>query len=94
MSFSIFEVGMLICFGFSWPMAIWKTIKVKNPAGKSYWFMALIIVGYLCGCTHKIIYNFDIVFWLYLLNTVLVATDLLLCLYYTQKNKKQANINA
>ena len=29
---TVFEALMLICFGFSWPFAIVKTIKVKNPA--------------------------------------------------------------
>lgn len=90
MNFSIFEVIMLICFGFSWPFAILKTIRVKNPAGKSYLFMSLIIIGYLAGCIHKVLYHWDFVFWLYLLNTLLVATDLVLCLYYRQKLKKTA----
>ena len=90
MHFSIFEVIMLVCFGFSWPFAIIKTVRVKNPAGKSYLFMGLIIVGYIAGCLHKILYHWDLVFWLYLLNTLLVATDCVLCLYYQQKLKKKA----
>ncbi len=90
MSFSIYEVIMLVCFGCSWPMAILKTIRVKNPAGKSYLFMSLIIIGYIAGCIHKITHNFDIVFWLYLLNTALVATDFCLCLYYQRRLKKLA----
>ena len=31
----VFEMIMLICFGASWPFALLKTIRVKNPAGKS-----------------------------------------------------------
>ena len=88
MKFSIFEVIMLICFGFSWPFAILKTIRVKNPTGKSYLFMTLVIIGYISGCIHKVIYNMDFVFWLYALNTLLVATDLVMCFYYQQKNKR------
>ena len=88
MNFSIFEVIMLVCFGFSWPVAILKTIRVKNPAGKSYLFMGLVIIGYIAGCIHKILYHWDFVFWLYLLNTLLVAMDFALCLYYKQKNKR------
>ena len=89
MKFSIFEVIMLICVGFSWPFAILKTIRVKNPTGKSYLFMGLIIIGYIAGCIHKILYHWDFVFWLYLLNTLLVATDVVLCLYYMQKLKRK-----
>ena len=91
MNFSIFEVIMLVCFGFSWPFAILKTVRVKNPAGKSYLFMGLIIIGYIAGCIHKVLYHWDFVFWLYLLNTLLVATDFVLCLYYMQKLKKTAS---
>lgn len=90
MNFSIYEVIMLVCFGFSWPFAILKTIRVKNPAGKSYLFMSLIIIGYLAGCVHKLRYHWDIVFYLYLFNTLLVATDFVLCLYYERKLKKAA----
>ena len=90
MKFSIFEIIMLVCFGFSWPFAIIKTVRVKNPTGKRYLFMSLIIIGYSAGCIHKILYSRDFVFWLYLLNTLLVASDLVLCLYYQQKIKRNA----
>ena len=82
---SIWEIIMVVCFGFSWPFSILKTIRVKNPTGKSYLFMSLIIVGYLSGCVHKIIYDLDAAIWLYVLNTVLVATDMGLCLYYQHR---------
>ena len=82
---SFFEALMLICFGFSWPFAIMKTVKVKNPSGKSYIFLTLIIVGYAAGCLYKLCGTFDFVFWLYLLNGLLVLTDTLLCLYYQHR---------
>lgn len=94
MSFSIYEALMLICFGFSWPFAIVKTIRVKNPTGKSYIFLALVVIGYIAGCLHKLLIKYDPVFWLYLLNGALVLTDTLLCLYYQQKNKKRAQQTA
>ncbi len=90
MNFSIFEVIMLVCFGFSWPFAILKTVRVKNPTGKSYLFMGLIIIGYVAGCIHKILYHWDFVFWLYLLNLLLVSADFALCLFYQQKIKRDA----
>lgn len=91
---SIFEIIMLLCFGFSWPFAILKTIRVKNPAGKSYLFMSLVIIGYIAGCIHKVLYHWDYVFYLYLLNTLLVATDFVLCLYYQNRIKRaQQNQN-
>ena len=79
---SIFEAGMLICFGASWPAAVAKTYRTKNVKGKSRLFLWLVIVGYICGMIHKVLFNFDLVFYLYVLNTLLVATDLLLVYRY------------
>ena len=89
MGFSIFEVIMLTCFGISWPFAIVKTIRAKNPAGKSYSFAVLIIIGYVAGCCHKIFYHWDWVFFQYLALLLLVTTDTLLCLYYARRLKKR-----
>ena len=85
---TLFEAVMLICFGFSWPFAIIKTVKVKNPTAKSYIFLALVIIGYAAGCLYKLTGKFDFVFYLYLLNGLLVATDTVLCLYYRKKQQK------
>ena len=92
MKFSIFEVIMLLCFGFSWPFAILKTLKVKNPKGKSYIFLSLIIIGYIAGCLHKAIYHNDLVLYLYMLNGVLVALDMFLCIYYQFFYKKNREL--
>ncbi len=85
---SIFETTMLVCFGASWPLAIYKTIKTKNPVGKSMPFLFLVFIGYLAGCMHKIYYNFDKVFWLYVLNNTMVLIDIILCYYYITLNAK------
>lgn len=87
----LFEAGMMICFGISWPLSIIKTIKTKNPKGKSFAFTALVITGYLSGVVYKLIGNVDWVIAFYLLNTVNATIDLTLCLYY-QNKLKQKNI--
>ncbi len=81
---SIFEIGMLICFGFAWPTAIYKSIKSQSIEGKSLLFLYVVIIGYLFGILHKLLYSFDFVVILYVINLLMVSTDLLL--YY--KNKK------
>ena len=81
-SMSIFEALMLICFGASWPFAVMKTFKTKSVKGKSRLFLSLIIIGYVCGMINKILNTVDIVFWLYVINLLLVSTDLVLCLKY------------
>lgn len=81
---SVFEIGMLVCFGFAWPISIMKSVKTKSIEGKSLLFIYVIMIGYLFGMTHKIVYNLDIVLVLYGINLLMVFTDLML--YY--RNKK------
>ena len=79
---SIFEALMLVCFGASWPFAVYKTWQTKNVTSKSRLFLSFVILGYVCGIIHKILHTMDAVFWLYVLNLSLVAADLGLVLRY------------
>ena len=63
---SPFEAGMLICFGASWPLDIYKSLKSRSTAGKSVMFMFVLCVGYIFGIINKIVYNHDIVLVLYI----------------------------
>ena len=84
--FSYFEIGMLVCFGFAWPVDIYKAIKSKTTEGKSLFFMAVILLGYIFGITHKILFSHDIVLVLYIINAVMVSTDISL---YIRNSKKK-----
>jgi hypothetical protein len=84
----IFEIGMLVCFGISWPISMIKSIRTKLVIGKSPLFMAIVILGYIFGFTHKCINHFDWVSWLYALNGILVAVDLMLYYKYLPQNKQ------
>ena len=79
---SIFEAGMLICFGISWPISIAKSIRTKVVVGKSPLFMAILCLGYASGIAHKWLYSRDPVIALYTINLLLVATDLALYFKY------------
>ena len=81
---SIFEVGMLVCFGFAWPTAIHKSIKSKSIEGKSLLFIYVIMIGYIFGIIHKFTNSLDFVVVLYMINLLMVFTDLLL--YHRNKN--------
>jgi len=82
---SIFEIGMLICFGASWPFAVAKTYKTKNVKGKSILFLSLILIGYLFGILHKIFHSYDLVIYLYMINGLMVLADIIL--YFRYKNR-------
>lgn len=88
MEVSVFEILMLICFACSWPVSIVKALKTKVVIGKSPVFMMIIIIGYIFGIIHKIMYNFDWVVYLYALNMLIVSFDLFLYFRYIGQNRR------
>ena len=83
---NIFEAGMLLCFGASWPAAVLKTYRTKNVEGKSLLFLSLILIGYICGMINKVLnFGYDFVFWLYVLNFLLVFCDFILYFKYKKR---------
>ena len=86
---SIFEVIMLVCFGAAWPFSIYKSYKSRSNAGKSIFFLLVVLIGYSSGILHKLIYNFNSVIYLYILNFCLVSIDIIL--YF--RNKIITDIN-
>lgn len=85
MNVSPFEIGMLFCFGVSWPVSIFKLYKSKRTEGKSLLFALIVFTGYVCGILHKIFFNYDPVLFLYILNIIFVSIDMGLMVYYDQR---------
>lgn len=85
-----FEIGMLLCFGLSWPFNIAKSLRSRTARGKSVLFEGMIIVGYLCGVTGKLIAG-DITYVLafYAVDILLVATDLVLTLRNRRRDRAE-----
>ena len=87
---TICETIMVICFGVSWPLSIYKSATSKSTKGKSPYFTMAIITGYVAIIIGKIVIrDFDgwlsvLKFVLYIVNLIMVSCDL--CLYY--RNKK------
>ena len=74
----IFEFLMLVCFGFSWPFSIAKSIRSRSAKGKSIMFMLLVELGYVFGIIHKILNNNNWVIWMYIALFFVVAVDIAL----------------
>ncbi len=75
----IFEAAMVICFGLSWPLSVYKSWRSRTTKGKSLLFEVFIWIGYVCGIAGKIItHNITYVFIFYILNIVMVSIDLAL----------------
>jgi hypothetical protein len=75
---SVFEVIMLVCFGAAWPFSIYKSYRSRSNSGKSVTFLFIILIGYISGLLHKVLFNFDLVIILYGINAVMVSVDILL----------------
>ena len=85
------EFMMLILFGVSWPFAIAKTYRAKRVDGKSPLFEIIVIAGYLCGIgSHFASGQGMWVVGVYVLDILLVSTDLSLYFYYSFKNRRRA----
>lgn len=69
---------MLICFGAAWPFSIVRSYRSRITGGKSLPFLYIVLVGYLAGILHKLFFSHDLVIFLYGLNGLMVATDILL----------------
>lgn len=75
-----FEGAMILCFGFAWPLSIYKSWTSRSTGGKSLFFLLVILLGYIAGlakcvldpATHWSLYV------LYSLNTLMVACDTML----------------
>ncbi len=85
---SPFEIIMLACFGAAWPASIYKSYKSRKNTGKSLTFLIIIFTGYIAGVIHKIFYNYDAVIFLYILNSIMVFTDMML---YFRNKKLEGN---
>ena len=84
----IFEVIMLICFGISWPISVYKSIKSRSTQGKSVVFIIAIIIGYISGIIGKIVNDqLSYVLVLYCINLIVVSIDLALYFINSKREK-------
>ena len=73
----LFEIIMIVSFGFSWPMNVIKSYRARTTKGKSLAFLLLISTGYVFGIIGKIIsgsFKWYVMFF-YVLNLCMVLTD-------------------
>jgi len=88
---SVFEIVMLVCFGLSWPINVIKAYRAGTTRGTSLAFILLIIFGYVCGITAKIINGqTNFVLAVYFINLVIVSANLLVYFRNLALDKRQA----
>ena len=82
------EMIMLICFGLSWPISVYKSFRSGSTKGKSVVFIVAIIVGYIAGIAGKLVSGqLTYVLALYVLNLVMVSVDLVL--YFVNRRREK-----
>ncbi len=76
----LFEIFMVCLFGASWPLNVIKSYRTRSAKGKSLAFLLFIFVGYLFGIAAKLLapaFKWYVLMF-YVINTVMVATDIIL----------------
>ena len=87
----LLEAGMLVCFGFSWPLNVVKAYRAKTARGTSLAFIILIITGYIAGISAKIIDNqFNYVLGVYFLNLAIVSANVFVYIRNKRLDKKSS----
>ncbi len=100
---NILETIMLICFGLSWPISLYKNIKMKSAKGMNIYFTLLIILGYIAGISAKILEgpvlkgSFDgasaiFKFVMYIVNIVIVSCNVVV--YFINKKYDKLTVEA
>lgn len=83
---TLLETIMIICFGMSWPMSVYKSWRSATAKGKSLQFEAFIWLGYIAGIAKNFILFFEgkdgWIFYLgwffYVFNFAMITVDILL----------------
>ena len=88
----ILEATMIILFGISWPISVYKSLKAKTAKGKSILFLSVILVGYFVGILGKIITNnINWVFIFYCINITFVSIDFIIYFINLKRDKELSN---
>ena len=92
----ILEVIMIVSFGASWPLNVMKSWRARTTKGKSLPFLCLVVFGYIAGIVSKLVNEsymasfsskwYVLIF--YVLNFLMVGTDLLIYIRNYRLDKK------
>ena len=90
-----FETVMIICFGLSWPLSVYKSWKSRTAKGKSILFEIFIWVGYVFGISKNFImfangsnsWVFFLGWAFYFFNFIMITIDMILYYRNTKLDK-------
>ncbi|MDD2413724.1 MAG: hypothetical protein PHI94_00970 [Eubacteriaceae bacterium] len=84
----LLEALMILCFGLSWPISIYKSYQSRTAKGKSLFFEVFLWIGYVLGIARKFIQFgatgtslnglFYLGWFFYILNIIEISIDMAL----------------
>ena len=81
----ILEFLMILSFGISWPLKVYRSYMSRTAKGNSVTFTIFIALGYVCGIISKIILisqgkiePYNLAFIMYWPNIIFVTADIIL----------------
>jgi alkyl hydroperoxide reductase subunit AhpC len=97
----LLEIIMILSFGASWPVNVVKSYKSRTTKGKSFLFLSLIFFGYIAGIASKLVNEAYMasfaskwyVLFFYVLNFIMVGTDMILYFRNRALDKKREKEN-
>ena len=97
----ILEIMMVLSFGASWPLNLWKNYHSRTAVGKSLGFLLLIFFGYIAGICSKLVsesYMAEFsqkwyVLFFYCLNLMMVGANICIHLRNARLDKKREEAN-
>ncbi|MCI2106065.1 MAG: hypothetical protein LKK00_05015 [Intestinimonas sp.] len=84
---NLLEALMILCFGISWPISIYRSYTSRTAKGKSLFFEVFVWIGYVFGIVRKVLQfssgsGLDTLFYVgwffYVMNLVEITIDIAL----------------
>lgn len=96
----LLEAFMILCFGLSWPISIYRSYTSRTAKGKSLFFEVFLWIGYVFGITRKFLqyygasgaglgFLFYMGWFFYFLNIVEISIDMLLYFRNTKLDRER-----
>lgn len=87
----LFETLMLVCFGISWPISLYKAYKSRTAKSTSAFFIMFIMLGYIAGiCAKLVVHNYSYVLYVYFFNLVMVGLNLVVYFINSSRDKRKS----
>jgi hypothetical protein len=97
----LLEALMILCFGLSWPISIYRSYQSRTAKGKSLFFEVFLWIGYVFGIARKFLQlhigsGLDFLFYLglcfYCLNLIEITIDMALYFRNTKLDRARENM--